>query len=66
MIYKLEIDLHYFVNLNIKTSEKRIFLQKNILKFSEFAGDFFDDVQSVEVFNLFIGREVVAQIQSQD
>ncbi len=66
MIYKLEIDLHYFVNLNIKTSEKRIFLQKNILKFSEFAVDFFDDVQSVEVFNLFIGREVVAQIQSQN
>ena len=66
MIYKLEIDLHYFVNLNIKTSEKTIFLQKNILKFSEFAVDFFDDVQSVEVFNLFIGREVVAQIQSQN
>lgn len=66
MIYKLEINLHYFVNLNIKTSEKRIFLQKNILKFLEFAVDFFDDVQSVEVFNLFIGREVVAQIQSQD
>ena len=66
MIYKLEIDLHYFVNLNIKTSEKRIFLQKNILKFLEFAVDFFDDVQSVEVFNLFIGREVVAQIQSQN